>query len=183
MVAPDSLRQVPDVSVEWLVDLVNEYGHRPRVAAGESDHRYPALAGTPVARVARRELVRTADALWAVFASATTAQRAAVLTRLLAAGHLTPAIDPEGARLWMTAHTAPHARLSAGCATALLAMVEEHTWNRIGVCACVDCDDVYVDVERRRVRRYCSPVCLNRARIRAHRARGKAKREMADVGT
>jgi len=166
---------VPEVTVVWLVDLVNEYGSEPRAVAGEQAAPYPKLPDTVGARLARRDLVRIADELWPVFAPAKLERRAAALNGLLAAASLTPSVDAAACLCWATPHTEPAARLAAGCAATLVTAVGDHGWDRLGTCACGDCVDVYVDDQRRRARRYCSTTCLNRARVRAHRARHQAR--------
>jgi predicted RNA-binding Zn ribbon-like protein len=45
---------------------------------------------------------------------------------------------------------------------------------RLGVCAAVSCDNVYVDTSPNRSRRYCSERCSSRANVAAYRARQRA---------
>jgi predicted RNA-binding Zn ribbon-like protein len=45
---------------------------------------------------------------------------------------------------------------------------------RLGVCADVRCDNVYVDTSPNSSRRYCSERCSSRANVAAYRARQKA---------
>jgi len=89
----------PAVPVHWLVEVVNEYGHRPRAEAGESAHPYPALTqGRPpqAARLTEAELTALADRLWPVFGAPDPAARVTALNSLLSAAKLTPEIDGHG---------------------------------------------------------------------------------------
>jgi CGNR zinc finger len=164
---------VPEVTPAWVVDLVNEYGHRPREAAGESGDPYPPLAdGAPstAGRMRRSELVELADRLWPVFDQHEQAARVEALNSLLTAAELTPGVDAAGAVTWTSRHRAGAALTAAGCAVALLTEVTRGGWAQLGVCDGADCVDVHVHGRGRR-RRYCSTACLNRARVRAYRAR------------
>jgi|HubBroStandDraft_1064217.scaffolds.fasta_scaffold296635_2 predicted RNA-binding Zn ribbon-like protein len=164
----------PAVPVHWLVEVVNEYGHRPRAEAGESAHPYPALTqGRPpqAARLTEAELTALADRLWPVFGAPDPAARVTALNSLLSAAKLTPEIDGHGDQAWRTSHTEAAQIIAAGCAVTLLDSVSRNGWHRLGICDGADCVDVYLDEHGRAPRRYCSAGCLNRARIRAYRSR------------
>lgn len=165
---------VPEVALPWLVQFVNEYSAEPRAVRGQAAAPYRDLHdGQPDAAraVSEHDRVVLADTLWPLFTDVQPADRAAPLNALLAAGALTPQLDAAGAAQWHSPHTDPAAVLAAGCAAAMLRAVHAHGWHRLGVCAGVDCVDVFIDQQRRTARRYCSATCLNRARIRAYRAR------------
>lgn len=165
---------VPGVPLSWIVDLVNGYGRVPREVAGESAHPYPALTGaapSPAQQLERRELVELADALWPAFNQHEPATQAATLNGLLTAGALMPGLDTDGIVHWSTEHRSTREVTAAACAIALFSEVERGGWHQLGVCDGTDCVDVHVH-ERGRRRRYCSTICLNRARVRAYRARG-----------
>lgn len=164
---------VGDVSLTWLVQLVNGYGTEPRAIAGQSTVAYPGLGSEleSVRAVSEQDRAGVADRLWPLFVDAQPVNRSAQLNVLLAATDLTPQLDSSGTIGWRSSQTDPVALLTAGCAAALLAAVNLHGWPRLGVCAGIDCVNVFIDQQRRTARRYCSPTCLNRARIRAHRAR------------
>ncbi len=164
---------VPSVSASSLIDLVNGYGHRPRAAAGESRNPYPDPIEMELP-VDRDELIELADRLWTVFGAPEPADRVAALNSLLADAALTPEIDTTGVLRWVTRHERAAALLGAGCASTLLDAVQRHGWSRLGTCDCDDCVDVYLDEHGRTPRRYCSTVCLNRARVRAYRSRKAA---------
>lgn len=163
---------VPEVPADWLVDVVNQYGAEPRDATGESRGPYPdSSRGRPpsIPQLSVRQLVRLADQVWPVF-SAEPDERTAALNGLLATSRLTPSLDRQGRVLWWTSHHSPAKQVMAGAVVALLAVVQSSGWHRLGVCAGNDCADVHID-QRHRPRRYCSTTCLNRARVRAYRAR------------
>ena len=165
---------MPRVPLSWIVDVVNEYGHRPREVAGESAQPYPAhTAHAPPAarRLRTAALVALAALLWPVFDQRDPPARAAALTGLLAVADLTPSVDADGIVSWSTRHHVDRETVVAGCAVALLGEIQHGGWHRLGTCDGTDCVDVYAH-DRGRRRRYCSTTCLNRARIRAYRARG-----------
>ncbi len=169
---------VPDVSLTWLIQLVNGYATEPRAAAGESAFPYPDLDSQQldiVPAVSEQDRVGVADRLWPLFEELEPVNRSARLNALLTASALTPQLDASGATRWHSSRTDPAALLTAGCAAALLAAVNGHGWQRLGVCAGTDCVNIFIDQQRRTARRYCSPTCLNRARIRAHRARQEGR--------
>lgn len=170
-----SVSVVPPVPLQWLVTFINDYAAQPRDTAGESGQPYPDLTGGEHPAVASQldaiALAAIAGTLWPVFAATGTGQKAAALNRLLRDAGLTPSITPDGQLSWTTRHRAAAPVLAAGCAVALLGAVESVGWDRLGTCAGSDCVDVYIDRRGRTPRRYCSPTCLNRARVRAYRTR------------
>lgn len=168
------MRPVPVVPTSWLVDLVNEYGTRPRAAANESSNPYPELKeGQPAAasELSQLQLTGLADRLWPVLAAGTTEDKARQLDELLREAQLTPSICADDGHLrWLTAHTEPWSALAAGCAVTLVDAVGDGGWRRLGCCEADDCVDAHID-RPGRPRRYCSSTCLNRSRVRAYRAR------------
>lgn len=171
---------VPLVTPSWLVTFVNEYADQPRREAGESGQPFPGLTNgehpTVAAQLSAAALAEIASALWTVFAAEGAAAKAAALNRLLSGADLTPAVTAEGQLRWTTGHRTAAAILIAGCAIALLGAVESVGWEKLGTCAGSDCVDVYIDHRGPTPRRYCSPTCLNRARVRAYRNRHQASR-------
>lgn len=167
------MHRVPAVRPGWLVDLVNEYGTQPRAVAGETDRPFPGLTGAPpaAAGLGPGELAAQADRWWPVFAEPSPERRTSLLNAELDAARLSPALTETGDLQWLTGHESPSQILAAGCASALLAAVTRFGWDRLGVCAGADCVDAYIDQQSRTRRIYCSPTCLNRARVRAYRAR------------
>ena len=169
------MNAVPVIDLRWLVLLVNEFGSQPRAAAGESDMAYPDLSdrGQPgiAAGLTDAALAQLAGQLWAVFGAPSLSSQVAALNALLHNAQLEPTVDADGLLVWTTGHTDPARQLAAGCATALAEAIRTHGWKRIGICAGHDCVDVYIDQHGRSPRRYCSPTCLNRGKIRAYRAR------------
>jgi predicted RNA-binding Zn ribbon-like protein len=138
-----------------LVELVNEYGTRPRELDG---NRAP--AGPP-------ELTVLADELHPVFATPDADTRAALVTALLLNTGVQPILTagPDG---WVVSDPAQARRASA--ALALRGLLAEHP-GRIGVCADRQCADVYVDASPAGRRRFCCLTCQNRARAEAFRKR------------
>lgn len=64
-------------------------------------------------------------------------------------------------------------QLTTTVAMGLSQVVVQHGWQRLGVCAAENCDDVYVDTSRNASRRYCSNTCASRSTVAAYRARQK----------
>lgn len=143
-----------------LVVLVNEFSPQARAAAGEQDDPYPE---PPVAVEDPQAL---AERLWPVFGADDDAARARHLDALVAEVALTPRIGADGTLTW----TGTDGVLT-GCVAALVDLVAAHGWTASGTCAADDCVDVFVRTSARGGRRYCSPTCLNRGRVRAYRAR------------
>jgi hypothetical protein len=166
------LRVVPAAEV---VALINGFGSRPRSVAGEADDPYPDPVATlpSLPGVDRNEAVRQADRLWPVF-GADPEQAARLLSDLARTYRLSPMITADGVLGWSTGRTGAEAERSAALVAAVLDVVRQIGWARIGSCQAVDCVDVYIDSGRRHPRRYCSDTCLNRTRVRNHRraARG-----------
>lgn len=165
---------VPHVPTTWLVELVNGYGSRPRAAAARAEEPLPDLddlADFPEATtIGEGPLSGVADRLWPLFASLDPRERTAVINDLLVRSRLAPYLDDEARTRWSTSLSAPDEVLGAGCVTTLMEVVAHGGWRRIGTCEGQDCRDAHLDLPGRR-RRYCSSTCLNRARIRAYRAR------------
>jgi predicted RNA-binding Zn ribbon-like protein len=66
-------------------------------------------------------------------------------------------------------------QLTTTVAMGLSQVVVQHGWQRLGVCAAENCDDVYVDTSRNASRRYCSNTCASRSTVAAYRARQKTE--------
>jgi hypothetical protein len=164
---------VPVVPAAWLVWLINEFGTEPRRAAGQAESPYPNVgpdAPGPAKVASDAELAKLADSLWPVFSEPTPAHKASTLNILLETANVTPLIGEQGDLCWFTPDSpAPHT-LHAGCVAALLHAVQQTGWRRLAVCDGADCADVHLN-QTGGQRRYCSPTCLNRARVRAFRHR------------
>ena len=77
--------------------------------------------------------------------------------------------------VWRLHHHPAEAALvpmwTAICAEALARVVGRGEARRLGACAAVDCDRVFVDVSRNASRRFCSTTCQNRTKATAFRRR------------
>lgn len=160
-----------------LADFVNGYAPQPAAALSPPSSRSsvlgPALAQA-VAACSNDVVCDSAGALWQVCA-ADRAQRAGLLNARLREFSLSPTVT-EGGELGWQQHGHPSDRgfLRDLLTVSVLQVVLTYGWDSIGICDAHDCVDLYVDASRRRPRKYCSATCLNRARVRAHRARGTA---------
>lgn len=164
----------PAISVQWLVLFINGFAAEPRTVAGNGAlHPDRATRAQPdvAVDVSDEDKAGLADLLWQVFAGPDVLEQATVLTRLAYRYHLAPAIDRGGQLRWTIPTSDTTALLGAACVASLLDAVRFLGWARVGICNGLDCVDVYVDEAARTPRKYCSSTCLNRAKIRAYRAR------------
>lgn len=165
---------VPDIALQWLALFINGFAAEPHAVAGvDAVHPDRATRGQPgvAAGVSSDDKAGLADQLWSVFARPDPVDRAAALDQLLRRYRLAPTIDGVGGLHWITPLTDPTGLLGAACVACLLDAVRTLGWARLGICDGLDCVDVYVDEAARTPRKYCSPTCSNRAKIRAYRAR------------
>jgi hypothetical protein len=158
------------VPVAEVVGLVNGYADRTRVAAGLAGQPYPdpRTVVPSLPGMATAEAVAWADRLWPVFA-AEPEVGAAALSGLARESRLVPRITADGVLAWSVEGDSERVGRSAALVAAVLGIVQDVGWARIGSCCASDCVDVYVDSGRRNPRRYCSDTCLNRTRVRNHR--------------
>lgn len=169
--------QVSVITPGELAGFVNGYAPQPSAAPAPPPSRSTVL-GTALSEAiaaCRDDFVREcAGALWEACA-AEMAVRASLLNARLREFSFTPAVTEGGELGWQHRGQPPGEVFLRDLLTAsLLHVVLTYGWESIGVCAAHDCVDIYVDASRRRPRKYCSSTCLNRARVRAHRARGTA---------
>ncbi|MEU4604421.1 CGNR zinc finger domain-containing protein [Kribbella sp. NPDC023972] len=86
-----------------------------------------------------------------------------------------PQLDRGKDRPWSLHFHGPNDELAngwaAGCAAGLAIAIGSDLAGRLGVCAALNCDRVFVDVSRNGQRRFCSPQCQSRVKAAAHRAR------------
>lgn len=123
-------------------------------------------------------LAAVADDLRPVFAAATAQEAVAHANRLLAATAIAPRIsshDGKGPHLHYAPDGAPIAdRVRTNSLMGLAILLCDPDTRRLGTCDAHGCEKVFVDVSRNARRRFCSPVCANRAHVAAHRARKRS---------
>jgi hypothetical protein len=175
---PAAVRALP---VDFVVDVVNQWGSAPRLAAGEQDHQYPDLValaaahqigdGPAARRLTDQDLTRVADALYPVFTAPTDDAVAAEVNELLARGAPAPRLGRDGGPLFEEwAAPASQQFLVACVLTLFQQLIQWGDSRRLGVCAGMRCADAYVDLSSARHKRYCSLTCQNRNRVAAFRA-------------
>ena len=171
------MHTVLPVAPEWLALFVNGYSPQTRAATGAD--AVPAeyadreqRPGSALATVTEKE--QLAGRLWQVFGGPALESRVAALDALVVTSSLTPHVQVEGRLTWTTPHESAVGRLAAACTACLVDAVTARGWSRLGTCGGRDCLDVYLDRVGRAPRRYCSPTCLNRAKVRAFRSRQAA---------
>ena len=157
---------VRSLPVPALVDLVNDWGTRPRETGAR-----PAPATAPTVAATARQAIAVADRLHEVFAAEQPADRAAAVTAMLVETGVRPEVTatPDG----ITASWRVPRRSAALTLRDLLAADP----GRVGACADQHCADVYVDASPGGHRRFCSVTCQNRTRVAAFRQRRR------DAGT
>lgn len=158
------MRIIEPLDMATVVDLVNEYAHAAREAAGETGEPYPVLAGLDDVRTSR--LVALADELHRAFAEPDAA--ATVLNGLLDRHGLHRRLDGTGRLAWVTAR---RVGVEAAATVALVETIDRYGLARIGCCEGDRCVDVYVDTSPSRARRYCSERCQTRTRVARWRNR------------
>lgn len=152
-----------------LVELVNGWGTIPRAKAADRDCPPVPLAGSSHAA-----LERVADRLYPVFAADGAAERARLVSELLADCGVRPALGADGDRIhprWLV----PQRRdaVLAAAAVALHGQLVEHEPERLGTCASTSCGDAFADASPGAHRRFCSVTCQNRERVAAFRRRAR----------
>lgn len=160
-----------------LVELVNEFAHRPRMFAGEQDAPYPDVAridGLPgdMTEIPVLQLVSAANEVYEVFAADSDGRAYEVLNRILRSAAPSPIATARGTR-W-TVRNARHL-VRGAMAVCLLEWLTSHGWQRLGRCHAVRCADVYADASPAGKRRFCSSTCLNRHKVAAHRSRSRRR--------
>lgn len=170
------MNPVTPLAPDVLVALVNDFGTRPLAAANRPVHaRAPQVDDDGPVQIGGHQLtvkqaVDLADALWPVF-SAHGAAREATLNALLVGARLTPQLDAHGQLVWTHGGAGSASdQVRAAAVATLVDLVPRRGWAALGVCGCHDCADVFLTLAGR-PRRYCDATCLNRARVRNHRAR------------
>jgi predicted RNA-binding Zn ribbon-like protein len=179
-----------DACVELAVDLINDYGTAPRVAAGHGDDPVDDLAAflrdhglddTGVTAAHADAARRLADRLHAVFttdhASDAVAGVNAELTRTGPVPQISGHDDADWHLHYRPTGASPVDRLAAVAAMGLATALVTGGLQRFGRCDGLECRDVYVDVSRNNRRRFCGDGCANLAHVTAHRARQR------DAGT
>jgi predicted RNA-binding Zn ribbon-like protein len=78
--------------------------------------------------------------------------------------------------IWVLDHVATTRRdvagaIAARAATAMLELIRDGGWERIGLCGAAPCCCVYVDRSKNRSRRYCCQLCADRMAHAAYRRR------------
>ena len=169
--------------LDALVDLVNGWGSQPRVEAGEEQQDFPPLAallarlGLPdegTGEVTDADVARVADLLYPVFTATELAERARLVTDLLARVGVRPALDAVGGVIrpsWLSSRAPPAMPCWRPLPPAPRAQLAEHGADRLGTCAGLRCADVFIDASPAGDRRFCSVTCQTRTRVAAFRRR------------
>jgi predicted RNA-binding Zn ribbon-like protein len=155
---------------------------RCRRALGALGEAVPLSAAQPAAAVDALEaadgLYHLAGVLRVVFEAAAvgeTDRAAGVINELLRHYQAAPRLIRHDREPWHLHFHSADAGLAATwgahCATGLAVVIGGGDLSRLGICAAIRCDRVYVDTSRNGSRRFCSASCLNRTKIAALRAR------------
>jgi predicted RNA-binding Zn ribbon-like protein len=168
--------------MDQVLDLVNHYAPRPRVAAQDESKGYRDL-GAVLGEVAAGLPPTTEDVLhgaaedaYQVFLDAHTGRDVApALNALLAAARPTPRLGADGAVSWEVGDDGDPLR--AAMAITLLDWVHSRGADRLGLCEGIRCADAFADSSAAGQRKYCSAGCLNRHKVAAYRRRAAAKKQ------
>lgn len=154
----DHPERLPDVEAleQWLRDVIG-------IEREVDDHDLAVLKAT------REELRR-------VLTAADNHEAVTRLNRLMREYPIRPVISGHDDQDWHLhlADGASGGEIAAAAVFGLSVMLLDHGFDRRGVCAADDCEDVFVDTSRNRSRRYCSSTCSSRANVAAYRARRRA---------
>lgn len=167
---------IPVLEMRGLVEFVNEYADRPRAVADEQDMPYPEIAGIAsvpddLAAMPLRLLVTAANEAYRVFAAAPQGRALETLNSTLRSTTPFPLATEDGVG-WSVRN--PRHVLLGAVAICLLDWCAAHGQRRLGLCHGAKCTDVYADASPAGSRRFCSPTCLNRHKVAAHRSRSRS---------
>ncbi|HGG56725.1 MAG TPA: CGNR zinc finger domain-containing protein [Nannocystis exedens] len=170
---------IGEVSLDWLVDIVNEYSLPTRRAANElnADPNPIQSEGPVVAtRLEASDLINAANAWFEAFATESQPdQAAAALQAMLRRAPPTVVVEGHHGELRQRLTPDPGAddldRLIATGALTLLTALTGSKPALLGTCSAERCCDVFVDRSPQRNRRFCCTRCQTRTRVSRHRAR------------
>jgi len=72
--------------------------------------------------------------------------------------------------------------LAAACGLGLTYLLMDYGADRLGVCASPECRNVFLDLSRPNIKRFCSARCANRAHTNAFRRRGRVAARRSGFG-
>jgi predicted RNA-binding Zn ribbon-like protein len=121
-------------------------------------------------------LRRLRESLRAVFQASSPAEAASLLNAMLARAAAVPQLVASGGGLRL--QVAPQARGLAAMSARLPAALAEHIahrgMGRLGTCAALPCQCVFLDRTRGQTRRFCCTACNDRAAAQLYRRRRRA---------
>ena len=167
-------------AVELAIELANTGRDDPewaRAFLGSHEEWFTAGTSFDLSPGETHRAAATAELVRSVALAESQADVLERLNELLALARPRPyATDHDGAlHLHYARPDAPALeQLTTTVAMGLSQVVVQHGWQRLGVCAAENCDDVYVDTSRNASRRYCSNTCASRSTVAAYRARQKS---------
>ncbi|HWC13098.1 MAG TPA: CGNR zinc finger domain-containing protein [Actinomycetota bacterium] len=174
-----------DQCIMAAADLVNTRGHpsgREHMGTPELAARFLADHGFSgaehVSAEDLTELHRVRDRLEDVFFAGDDQKATGIVNDLLSEYEVKPHLTDHDGR-WHF-HYAPEdtpigRRVASDVVMGVATLIADYGFERFGICAADDCEDVFVDTSRNRSRRYCNDVCSSRTNVAAYRARAKAK--------
>ena len=166
-------------AVELAIELANTERDDPewaRVFLGSHEEWFTAGTSFDLSPGETHRAAATAELVRSVALAESQADVLERLNELLALARPRPyATDHDGSlHLHFARPDSPALeQLTTTVAMGLSQVVVQHGWQRLGVCAAENCDDVYVDTSRNASRRYCSNTCASRSTVAAYRARQK----------
>lgn len=178
--------ELPVLAPEIVAVLINEWATVPqersaRPWGGYPEEASPARAGVRSGWPAGEalpadEAVREAgDALYPLFEAADGVELAARANTVIECLGLRPCVREDG-ESWgwcLPSHSSESRVLCGAMLAAVLDVVGSARGAGLGICGAEDCGDVYLDPTGARRRRYCTPRCQTRQRVREHRRRNR----------
>jgi predicted RNA-binding Zn ribbon-like protein len=174
-----------DQCMQAAADLVNTRGH----PSGNEYLGTPELAEeflqahdfsgiTKVTEEDLAELHSARDRLEQVFFAPDEGTATRLLNDLLDEYEVKPYLTDHDGRWHL--HYAPEdtpvgRRVASDVVMGLAALIADFGFDRFGICAADNCEDVFVDMSRNKSRRFCNDVCSSRTNVAAYRARAKSQ--------
>jgi predicted RNA-binding Zn ribbon-like protein len=116
------------------------------------------------------------DSLRAVFQAGSPAEAVPLLNSMLVRASAVPqlVVSGDGLRLQVAPGARGRAALSARLPAALAEYIADRGIGRLGTCAALPCQCVFLDRTRARTRRFCCTACNDRAAAQVYRRRRRA---------
>lgn len=177
---------VPQLPIQLVIELINEWATTPQQVSTRPWNGYPAPDAKPrrklmdiwpsnITEPDDRSIAHACDRVYPIFTARWPDATASVLNDVIADTRLCPRIDAGDNAVhlhWSIEH--PKQLMPAMLIASLLGHINQAPRDRFGTCESSTCADVLVDRSPTHTKHFCSPRCQTRERVRAYRSRGSA---------